>query len=218
MALCVCGGCATTITPPRAPPDPIGIYVTDYGRHSSVLLPDPRGHLTEYAFGDWDWFALRHTAPLDAIGALFFSKYSTLGRRQLKPEDGQNIDRITAATRADKVAQIQVSRQRAELLLARLDAFYEAHIDTVTYTPASGLWFVRYPGNYGLFYNCNHVTAAWLRELGCEVRGTAMTSRFVIRLRERAAAKTTTTTMPASNPARAGAKLGNRLTYGPAGG
>jgi hypothetical protein len=63
--LLLCGGCTTTIVPPRAPADPVSVYVTDYGRHSSILLPDPRGHLTEYAFGDWNWFALRQVGSSD---------------------------------------------------------------------------------------------------------------------------------------------------------
>jgi hypothetical protein len=180
LALLACG-CATTILPPHAPADPVSVYVTDYGRHSSVLLPDPRGHLTEFAYGDWEWFALRHTDSGSAVRAILFSKNSTIGRRQLGVDDRDDVDHIIRATKAAHVAKIEVARDRAEALLTRLDTFYDRHLDTVTYSPFSQLWFVRYRGHYGLFHNCNHVTADWLRELGCDVRGIAMLSKFTVR-------------------------------------
>jgi hypothetical protein len=205
----VCGGCTTTIRPPPAPAEPVSIYVTDYGRHSSLLLPDPRGHLTEYAYGDWDWFALRHTGSGDGVRALLFSEYTTLGRRQLNVDDNDSLDDVVRATRAKKAVRIEVSAARADELLRRLDQFYDQYLDTVTYSPASALWFVRYHGNYSLLHNCNHATARWLRELGCEVKGPAMFSKFAVR----PPAKTSDAT---TAPARA--NLGNQTSYGRAGG
>jgi hypothetical protein len=186
------GGCATTtIIPPPKPADPVSVYITDYGRHSSILLPDPRGHLSEFAYGDWNWFALRQTGSGSGIRALFFSKYSTNGRRQLHVDYRDDVNAIVRAIKAEHAANIQVPRDRALALLERLDHFYEQHLDTVTYSPFSQLWFVRYSGHYGAFHNCNHVTAGWLRELGCDVRGSAMFSKFTVR-----ASKTSASTSP----------------------
>ena len=210
------GGCTTTVTPPRNPPDPVSVYLADYGRHSSLLLPDPRGHLTEYAFGDWDWFALRHTSSGDGVRALLFSRYATLGRRQLGVDDRDDAGDISKATQAAKVEQLQVSRSRVDTLLRRLDSFYDAHIDTVTYSPASNLWFVCYQGDYSACHNCNHATAGWLRELGCDVRGPVMLSKFVARAPSPAPSRSATS--PTTAAARAGAKLENRVTYGRGGG
>ena len=207
------GGCATTIVAPLRPADPVSVFVTDYGRHSSILLPDPRGHLTEFAYGDWDWFALRQTGSGSGVRALLFSKDSTIGRRQLGVDDADDIDDIVHATRAAHVAKIRVVRDRAEALLKRLDEFYDRHLDTVTYSAFSKLWFVRYPGRYGLFHNCNHVTAGWLRELGCDVHGSAMFSKFTVR-----SPQSTASTSPSTAPVASHEKLGNRLTYGRAGG
>jgi hypothetical protein len=210
----VAPGCTTTtIVPPRMPVDPVSVYVTDYGRHSSILLPDPRGHLTEFAYGDWDWFVLRHTDSGSGLHALFASKYSTLGRRQLNVDDRDEVDAIAAATKAAHVAKIDANRDRVTALLQRLDQFYDRHLDTVTFSPSSQLWFVRYHGRYGLFHNCNHVTAGWLRELGCDVRGSAMFSKFTVRAPQPAASTTTSTASVGSRE-----KLGNALTYGRAGG
>jgi hypothetical protein len=173
------GGCATTIAPPPHPFDPVPVFITDYGRHSSVLLPHPNGGFTEYAFGDWNWFALKRTTSGDALEALFFSPASTLGRRELAIDD--DVNAITTATRAAHVARIEVPRERAEALRRELEAIYERRMDTVTYQPYSDLWFVKTTGPYNLFHNCNHVTAAWLRELGCQVHGAAMFSNFKVK-------------------------------------
>jgi len=55
--LMLAGGCTSTVIPPKRVTDPAAVFLTDYGRHSSLLLPDREGRLVEYAFGDWDWFA-----------------------------------------------------------------------------------------------------------------------------------------------------------------
>jgi len=173
------GGCATTVVPPPHPFEPVPVFLTDYGRHSSLLLPDPAGGFTEYAFGDWNWFALKRTGAGDALEALFFSPASTLGRRQLAtPDDAADI---TAATKAERVTRIEVPRKRADGLRQDLETIYLRRIDTVTYQPYSDLWFVKTNGRYSLFHNCNHVTAEWLRELGCTVRGSAMFSNFKVK-------------------------------------
>jgi len=41
--------------------------------------------------------------------------------------------------------------------------------------------FVPHPHNYTYFHNSNHVTAGWLRELGCDVRGPAVDSRWEVK-------------------------------------
>src|SRR5689334_13559900 len=53
------GGCGGTITPPRAVRDPVPVYVADYGRHATLLLPVEDGGLEEFAFGDWRWLAMK---------------------------------------------------------------------------------------------------------------------------------------------------------------
>src|SRR2546423_386491 len=50
-------GCGGTITPPAQVRQPVNVYVTDYGRHSTLLLPTENGGLVEFAFGEWGWLA-----------------------------------------------------------------------------------------------------------------------------------------------------------------
>src|SRR4051812_31909619 len=76
-------GCATTVIPPARPYDPVTVYLTDYGRHSSVIIPSPQGGYDEWAFGDWEFFALGHTQTWIAIRAMLHSPQATLGRRHI---------------------------------------------------------------------------------------------------------------------------------------
>jgi hypothetical protein len=172
-------GCVTTtIIPPPPGGDDVPVFVTDYGRHSSLILPDPAGHWNEYAFGDFNWFALSHTRSTDAARAMLWSAGATLGRRQLELIDHPAA--VASDTTAWKVVRLQAPRAKVQALIRRLDRDYFARHDTVTYNPASAMWFVRNDEAYNAFHNCNHVTARWLRWLGCTTRGTAMFSRFVV--------------------------------------
>jgi hypothetical protein len=81
--LLVAAGCTNTIFPPRAAGPTTSIYVADYGRHSSLLLPTslPDKTLVEYAFGDYEWFARGDTRWWVAVVAMLHSPQATLGRR-----------------------------------------------------------------------------------------------------------------------------------------
>src|SRR4051812_12568039 len=83
LVLCLLAltGCGGVITPPSHLRDPVAVYVTDYGRHSSVLLPTDTGGLVDYQVGDWNWIAAGHRHWYNALGAIFFSEGTALGRR-----------------------------------------------------------------------------------------------------------------------------------------
>ena len=57
---------------------------------------------------------------------------------------------------------------------------FQRRIDTKVYNPVHQLTFVKDDETYICWNNCNHVTAAWLEELGCEVSGWACFSDFCV--------------------------------------
>jgi hypothetical protein len=180
-------GCVTTtIHPPPATGDDVPVFVTDYGRHSSLIIPAKEGHYNEYAFGDFRWFALSQTRGSDAARAMIWSAGSTLGRRQLELKHDDPAA-VASDTTAWKVIRFEAPRGKVQKLIDRLDAEYFARHDTATYNPSSAMWFVRSREPYNALHNCNHLTARWLRQLGCDVRGFAMFSKF--RLGARRAAR-----------------------------
>jgi hypothetical protein len=175
-------GCTTTVLPPADPFDPVTVHLTDYGKHSSVLLPNPRGGYDEWAFGDWDYFAQGNTGALVAIRALLGSPQSTLGRRHI-PED-ESHESLQQFLGASRLMSFQVSRERADSLRLQLDARFGRNAKPVFYSDYSNLFHVRDDEFYWGGNNCNHVTAVWLRQLGCKIEGPAIFSNFVLPAKE----------------------------------
>jgi hypothetical protein len=168
-------GCTTTIVPPCLPHQPTAILITDYGRHSSLLLPDPHGGMIEYAFGDWNWYACGKKNPINAVIALIDSPQSTLGRRWIAASvDAPNVNTLIGDQRTERVI---VNGGKVAALRQHLDREYTRHT-TVIFNPSEQLYFVRCDEPYNLFRNCNVETANWLRQLGVKVEGFALFSHF----------------------------------------
>jgi hypothetical protein len=191
LLLLIGQGCTTTVIPPRretlrceAGTD---VYLADYGRHSGLLFPAREGMLVEFAFGNFAWFAMNQNDWHNAFGSLFFSAGSALGRRELRitTDNGRDPADVKRATGAAKITRIHVSADRAAELRDGLNLAYAQQASTEVFNPASEMYFVRVREPYSVFHNCNHVTARWLRRLGCDVDGLAATSKFVVR-KERA--------------------------------
>ena len=175
-------GCTTSIIPPADPTDPVSVFVLDYGRHSSLLLPDTSAQaFTEYAYGDWNWFALDRSEWYDVFPTLFWPTRGALGRRTLHVES--NPETIMGVVACEHVLEVTVSARRASELSAELDSQFEQRSETLHYQPLYDLSFVHGETAFHLFENCNHMLADWLRALGCEVRGPAMAADFVVRER-----------------------------------
>ena len=74
-------GCVTRVRMPVRPVEPVDVFLVDYGRHSSLLLPDDGDKgLIEFTYGDWRWFALGKDGPLDVIPTIFLPTQGALGR------------------------------------------------------------------------------------------------------------------------------------------
>src|SRR5678810_1032518 len=93
-------GCTWTVRNSSKVADPVSIYLTDYGRHTSLIMPVSDSRMVEYAFGDWDWFAANQNSSFSAVRALTFSRGSTLGRRfYLKTDNLNELRRLSDADR-----------------------------------------------------------------------------------------------------------------------
>src|SRR5437870_2885960 len=170
------GGCATRIVPPVNPVNPVAVYVTDYGRHSSILLPMGDGHLMEYSYGDWEFYALNKYKWYIGATKLFLSDGSGLGRRILpNPGDDEALQKMIHSKR---LLRVEIEQGRVSELLAELDERYCAKIETMVYNNYEHNYFVRDDSHYWLFHTCNAMTAQWLEKLGCRVNGLAVISNF----------------------------------------
>jgi hypothetical protein len=176
MALAGLAGCATRIVPPANPASPVAVYVADYGRHSSILLPTGNALLLEYSYGDWDYYALSNYRWYLGATKLFLSEGSGLGRRYLPyPNDEQELQRTLSSKR---LLRIDIERHRVLALLDELEERYNGHIDSLIYNEDQGTYFVKDDSHYSLLHTCNQETAAWLERLGCGIEGWAVLSNF----------------------------------------
>ena len=173
FALGCATGCVTTIRPPERPADPVRVALIDYGYPASLALPGPDGTSVEYAYGEWEWFALNNDAWYRVFPALCWPTQGALGRRALA---------FPPEVAAEEILIFTVGRAEAAALLDRLNRRYAARTEAPVYNPVVGLTFVPDDASYCCFANCNTTLADWLRELGCEVSRPTCAASF--RLRE----------------------------------
>lgn len=189
-------GCAMRVDPPVGVHEPTTVYLADYGYHASVLLPRDDGMLSEFAFGQWEWFALNHCEWYHALGIALLPSPGTLGTRIVAPPrdetavtrpatgprpcgvcgqcpaDAQHArNEFAAALWAQEVFALRVERSRAAALRDRLQAEYDAARETEVYNPQVRLTLVRTKKVYWHHQNCNSVVGVWLEALGCRVTG-----------------------------------------------
>lgn len=169
LAVLAVGGCTNTVVPPAAPAEPAVAFLLDHGGSSSLVLEREDG-ITRYSYGHWGWYVENRKGPLRATGALFGSGTAGLGRRHLPgPADLDSVHRQVRVP-IDRAWRIEVHAARASELHERFEAIFHEKADSLTDNPLYDLEFVPHPEPYSIGNNSNHMTANWLRELGCEVR------------------------------------------------
>lgn len=176
--------CTTIVTPPDPATlgDPVSVYLVDYHRHSSLMLPrgeEADGVLREYAYGEWAWFAQNRTGVLRAAGALLLPSQGALGRADHPmPASAAHLRDLNGF---EAVYELRVERGRAHELLERLDLRFESRLDTMIWNPRAGLQLVMDDDRYSLVNHCNHATVAWLRDLDVRAWPVSTVARFRIR-------------------------------------
>lgn len=170
-------GCTIHVTPPAPVSEPSSVYIADYGRHSSLILPRGGGGLVEYAYGEWEWFAEGHDECVRVVPVLFWPTPGTLGHRELPHHDASAPLRIALC--AERLLTLQVEARRCRELLRRLDERFAAGAARRSlYNILAAMEFVPDPDPYCICSDCNTKVADWLRELGCEVRGGGFAADF----------------------------------------
>lgn len=169
-------GCGHRLTPPANVSDSVPVYVVDYGRHASLALPQRDAEtLSEWSWGDWNWFALEETGVLQGFEALFASRGATLSRRVIAPAD--SLADLQLRLGAEEVLALEVERSRAAALEAQLETrWHRRRTEAVTGT--GGRVFVPDEGRYSLGNNSVHELNRWLRALGVEVEGSGVVARY----------------------------------------
>ena len=179
--LLACGGCTTTLVPPADVRNPVSVFLLDHGRTPSLILPAENGGMVRYAYGDWQWYALRRTGVFNAIPALCWPTRGALGRGELAgPADEASIRRQLNVG-VEHLYELRVESEAVQRLREALDGIYQQNLKTLVVTESVGLSFTHHPQSYCILHNSNHVMAGWLRELGVKTRGIAGFSTWRVR-------------------------------------
>ena len=149
--------------------EPAEVRITNFGMHAGLVLPRDEGNLGEYAFGEWEWFALEQNQWYRSFGALLIPSESPLSRRLR--QDAAAHEATSYAPRPIEV--FLVEREKALALSRELDTLIT---ESMAATPdravmRDGTLFVPREEPYRLGNNCNHVLARWLESLGVRVVG-----------------------------------------------
>lgn len=168
IGMLVLGGCTHTVESPSGAALPATVFLLDHGRTSSLVLPHD-GRYARYSYGEWDWYAHNRTGALRASGTLFSDTEAAVGRRIFTARPTVGAVRRATRVPAEHAWVIRVPAARVERLATELDALFRAQADEAVHNPRMALTFVPHPAPYSLTHNSNHMTAIWLRRLGCRV-------------------------------------------------
>jgi hypothetical protein len=169
----------TTVIAPVGTVEPARVFLVDYSRTPAIVLPITDSQMAAYVYGDWNYYALRHQGPIDSVAALLWPTQGALGRKEITGPPEADVVRRALGNDVEEIHMLQVERAAVERLRAALDRAYHDRLDTAV--TAYGMVFVRHPQRYTYWSNSNHMTAAWLEELGCELRGPAFASWWRVR-------------------------------------
>lgn len=168
----------TFIIPPTAPAAPVTVYVVDYGYHSRLVLPDGKGKLMQYAYGDWRYFALDRQNLGNGIAALLYPTQGAIGRRQFNnlAEFQRQLERDRDTLLGFEVAEVKAAR-----LLKLLDRSFRQNLPMQVKNPRNHLTFVPDDQDYIMFHNSNHELVTWLKNLDCRVKGFVALPNFQVK-------------------------------------
>ena len=171
--------CRSVIHPPSGVAEPQTVILITHGKSSSLMLPDGRGGSTRWAYGDWRYYALSDTGVSASIAAVLWPTPSALGRQMIdesttSPE--RAVQRLGIGV--GEVLVISVDRTAVDALNDHLTELFVESGETPTYNPIARLEFVHHPDPYSLPNSSNRVVARWLEDLGCEVDGLRLFSRW----------------------------------------
>ncbi len=173
------GGCTHTVVAPDARDEPAKVFLLDHGYTSSLVLPHGT-RLARYSYGDWDWYARNRSGVLRASGTLFSDSEAGIGRRVFSAPSTVAAVRRSTPVPVEHAWAIRVPAGRAARLEADLSDLFRRRSGEARVNPLAALTFVPHPEPYSLRHNSNHMTASWLRRLGCRVMTRGPFSRWEV--------------------------------------
>jgi hypothetical protein len=170
----------TSVTAPANPANPRAVFLIDHGTHSSLAIETSNGEMLRYSYGDLRYYAKRDTSLASGAAALLWPTPATLGRGELQGPISVESLRSQLVVVVEQIYPLEVSGNRADALIARLDEIFIQGQGELISVPEYGLIFAPHPQSYFLSSNSSTMIGAWLRELGATVFGWSLTSSWTV--------------------------------------
>jgi hypothetical protein len=169
--------CTTEIRPPQAGQE--RVFLVDHGRHASLVIQlDNRVY--RYSYGDWDFYAEASPGFWNGLKAALWPTQGALGRKQWSGlASADNLHRHLPDG-IEQIHSLQVEEHRARDLVKELELIFQRHQPSLRQTPEYNLEFVHHPQVYWILNNSNQMIGKWLEQLGCQINGAALFSRWEI--------------------------------------
>jgi hypothetical protein len=124
LAFLVLSGCAWQVIPPAKVAEPVAVFLSEYGRHTRLALPDDSTVFFEYGFGEWNFYGLEKQGVLSALRAISGLGEGALSRRQLPYTLNEAV--FLHAAGGSGTARLWVERSLANRLREELEARWQA--------------------------------------------------------------------------------------------
>jgi hypothetical protein len=142
----------------------------------ALIVETSHDQMFRYAYGDWQWYALRQTGPAEASSALLWPSRAALGRRELPgPFSPAAVSREVRVP-IEHALYLTVDARDVRSLVDRLDGIFFENSAARIYNEAYDLVFVPHPEPYSMSHNSNQVVGNWLEQLQCRVEGPTLFS------------------------------------------
>ena len=152
-------GCAWQVIPPAEVADRVPVFLSEYGRHTRLALPDDSAMFFEYGFGEWNFYGLEKQGVLSALRAISGLGEGALSRRQLPYTLNEAV--FLHAAGGSRTARLWVERSLADRLREELEARWQANADAVVVHQMDQIAVSRDPAAYHMFGNTKQSDAKW---------------------------------------------------------
>lgn len=166
------------VTPPEDVRQPARVFLSEYGKHTSVAFPVSGNGYVEFGFGEWHYYGMEEHGIGSSLRALGGGGRGALSKREIAFSGSAEMQ-FAQVAKSDRSMAIDVEWKRMRALRTALEGRWEASDEQVVRTH-DGLEVRSDPEAYRFFRNSNKASAKWLEEMGAEVRGTPVLSNFRI--------------------------------------
>jgi len=179
LVLVIVSACQSwKITPPSDVQNPARVFLSEYGKHTSVAFPTGTKTYVEFGFAEWHYYGREQRGVGSSLRAIGGAGRGALSRREIVTEHLDDVGFGRAAGSSRSVG-IDVETTRMQDLKQLLEKRWH-HAPERVVRGHDHIEVRQALEGYHLFRNSNALSAGWLREMGADVQGNPVWSNFEV--------------------------------------